>query len=108
NDLRPVGDHAGRGEALARERVGDRLPDELAQELWVRARLVHGRRLCQIETMSLAVKAGAKKLRSPDPAVLLAWYDRHRRALPWRAPKAGGRNRIAVGSSRRRRQRPTR
>src|SRR2546423_1287651 len=53
----------------------------------MRPRLVHGRRLCQIETMSLAVKAGAKKLRSPDPAVLLAWYDRHRRALPWRAQK---------------------
>jgi len=23
---------------------------------------------------------------SPDPAALLAWYDRHRRNLPWRAP----------------------
>src|SRR5439155_5898747 len=23
---------------------------------------------------------------SPDPAALLLWYDRHRRALPWRAP----------------------
>jgi A/G-specific adenine glycosylase len=23
---------------------------------------------------------------SPDPALLLAWYDRHRRRLPWRAP----------------------
>src|SRR6266545_4639747 len=22
----------------------------------------------------------------PDPAALLAWYDRHRRDLPWRAP----------------------
>jgi A/G-specific adenine glycosylase len=22
----------------------------------------------------------------PDPALLLAWYDRHRRVLPWRAP----------------------
>jgi A/G-specific adenine glycosylase len=22
----------------------------------------------------------------PDPAALLAWYDRHRRALPWRSP----------------------
>ena len=30
------------------------------------------------------------KRRAPDPAVLLAWYDRHRRALPWRA-KAGER-----------------
>ena len=24
--------------------------------------------------------------RLPDPAALLAWYDRHRRDLPWRAP----------------------
>jgi len=23
---------------------------------------------------------------APDPAILLAWYDRHRRHLPWRAP----------------------
>ena len=27
---------------------------------------------------------------SPDPGLLLAWYDRHRRRLPWRAP-AGAR-----------------
>ena len=25
-------------------------------------------------------------LETPDPAALLRWYDRHRRALPWRAP----------------------
>jgi len=25
-------------------------------------------------------------LETPDPAALLLWYDRHRRALPWRAP----------------------
>jgi A/G-specific adenine glycosylase len=25
-------------------------------------------------------------VRGPDPAALLAWYDRHRRVLPWRAP----------------------
>ena len=37
--------------------------------------------------MSLAVKARRQKLGSPDPALLLAWYDRHRRALPWRAAK---------------------
>jgi A/G-specific adenine glycosylase len=24
--------------------------------------------------------------RTPDPADLLAWYDHHRRRLPWRAP----------------------
>jgi len=27
------------------------------------------------------------KLKKPDPQALLDWYDRHRRALPWRAPK---------------------
>ncbi|HEY8564150.1 MAG TPA: A/G-specific adenine glycosylase [Beijerinckiaceae bacterium] len=29
--------------------------------------------------------APAAALAKPDPAELLAWYDRHRRALPWRA-----------------------
>ena len=33
----------------------------------------------------LSSPAGAQK---PEPRVLLAWYDRHRRELPWRA-KAG-------------------
>ena len=37
--------------------------------------------------MSLAVKAARKKADAPDPALLLAWYDRHRRVLPWRARK---------------------
>jgi len=38
--------------------------------------------------MSLAVKRGAKKADgAADPALLLAWYDRHRRVLPWRARK---------------------
>ncbi len=27
----------------------------------------------------------SRKLASPDPQALLAWYDRHRRRLPWRA-----------------------
>src|SRR5262245_35665393 len=39
--------------------------------------------------MNLAVKSGRKKAaanpQAPDPKTLLAWYDRHRRALPWRA-----------------------
>ncbi|HEY7998180.1 MAG TPA: A/G-specific adenine glycosylase [Pseudolabrys sp.] len=37
--------------------------------------------------MSVAVRALARKKASdhPDSADLLAWYDRHRRALPWRA-----------------------
>jgi A/G-specific adenine glycosylase len=38
--------------------------------------------------MSLAVKPRRQKASaSPDPAILLQWYDRHRRMLPWRAPK---------------------
>src|SRR6266478_1563339 len=28
----------------------------------------------------------ASQRETPDSAVLLAWYDRHRRNLPWRAP----------------------
>jgi A/G-specific adenine glycosylase len=36
--------------------------------------------------MTLAVARRRRKAtRVPDPAILLAWYDRHRRALPWRA-----------------------
>jgi len=38
--------------------------------------------------MSLAVKAARKKADGAvDPSLLLAWYDRHRRVLPWRARK---------------------
>ncbi len=37
--------------------------------------------------MSLAATARRQKAGPPDPAGLLAWYDRHRRALPWRAVK---------------------
>src|SRR5436190_2496735 len=38
--------------------------------------------------MSLAVKAACKKTDGAvDPTLLLAWYDRHRRVLPWRARK---------------------
>jgi A/G-specific adenine glycosylase len=37
--------------------------------------------------MSLAERyVRQKPPAGPDPAVLLAWYDRHRRTLPWRAP----------------------
>ncbi len=38
--------------------------------------------------MSLAAKARRQKAGVwPDPALLLQWYDRHRRVLPWRAAK---------------------
>lgn len=39
--------------------------------------------------MSVAVRSPARKKAGPDPADLLAWYDRHRRVLPWRARKGG-------------------
>jgi A/G-specific adenine glycosylase len=37
--------------------------------------------------MSLAAQAPRQKIGSPDPLLLLQWYDRHRRVLPWRARK---------------------
>jgi A/G-specific adenine glycosylase len=37
--------------------------------------------------MSVAVRSAARKKAAPDPADLLAWYDRHARVLPWRARK---------------------
>ena len=38
--------------------------------------------------MSVAAKARRQKAGIwPDPAILLPWYDRHRRVLPWRAAK---------------------
>jgi A/G-specific adenine glycosylase len=39
--------------------------------------------------MTLAAKPKGKKPSPPRVADLLAWYDRHRRALPWRAPPGG-------------------
>src|ERR1700757_5171510 len=32
-----------------------------------------------------AARTRRKATRAADPAIMLAWYDRHRRALPWRA-----------------------
>lgn len=37
--------------------------------------------------MNVAVRRPRRKKATPDPADLLAWYDRHRRVLPWRARK---------------------
>src|SRR5262245_60566654 len=55
--------------------------------------LVHGVSLCHSGIgMSLAAKAPrqksapeARQKSVPDAGALLAWYDRHRRVLPWRA-----------------------
>src|SRR5215471_21420771 len=57
--------------------------------------LVHGVSLCHSGIgMSLAAKAPrqksapeARQKSVPDAGALLAWYDRHRRVLPWRARK---------------------
>src|SRR3954451_16340343 len=35
--------------------------------------------------MTVAIRAGRKKAIAASAAALLAWYDRHRRTLPWRA-----------------------
>src|SRR5207247_5731950 len=82
----------GLREALLGQRIRNGLAGELAQQLGLGAPgLVHGRWLCQIGAMSLAVKSRRKKTKepaarpAPDPALLLQWYDRHRRVLPWRA-----------------------
>ena len=37
------------------------------------------------EAKTLPAGEGAARAAMPDPAALLAWYDRHRRELPWRA-----------------------
>ncbi len=37
------------------------------------------------EAKTLAAGEGAASAAAPDPVVLLAWYDRHGRELPWRA-----------------------
>ena len=37
--------------------------------------------------MTVAVRLPARKKAGPDPADLLAWYDRHARVLPWRAQR---------------------
>jgi A/G-specific adenine glycosylase len=37
--------------------------------------------------MTVAARLPQRKKDTPDPADLLAWYDRHRRVMPWRAPK---------------------
>jgi A/G-specific adenine glycosylase len=36
---------------------------------------------------SLAADEGTARAGAPDPSALLAWYDRHRRVLPWRAKR---------------------
>ncbi len=101
DDLGPSGHQFGRGKTLATERVADDLGGKIAQGLGERASaLVPGAMLCHrftatVGAMSVAAKAPGQKaargrkavdLPAARSAALLAWYDRHRRALPWRAP----------------------
>src|SRR5262245_12067548 len=91
DDLLPAGDKLRGGEALTFEGLGEIAGREFGQRTRG-AGLVHGAQLCQIGLMTLAASTGRKKANavhtvdsSPDPAAPLAWYDRHRRRLPWRA-----------------------
>src|SRR4030088_2517356 len=92
-DFRPAGDQFARGKAL----LGISIRKHPAQQdgQWLggdRTGLGHDRRLCVHKTMTLSGAAtGRKTLEAPDradpadrPALLLDWYDRHRRRLPWR------------------------
>src|SRR5262249_51636514 len=38
------------------------------------------------DAMTVAIRSRGKKATAASADELLAWYDRHRRALPWRAP----------------------
>src|SRR5437763_7776469 len=112
-NIRPSRHQFRRSKTLPREGVAHDLADKIAQRLGRRTRglvqggLVHGglfmadlfitRRSVIGRSMTLPAKRGRKKSprldqdgaggkqQAPEAAELLAWYDRHRRALPWRA-----------------------
>src|SRR4029450_12112039 len=72
--------------------VGEDVAEQQGKRLGAdRAGLVHLGTLCNHTGMSLSGAATPRK-KAPDPevasrpALLLAWYDRHRRRLPWRPP----------------------
>ena len=112
DDLGPARDQLGRGEALLGEGVLDGFPQDVRQRQRLRSPLsfprafsgaVLGLSIAQRSVMSdchdrnsksddAEARRGAAKLRpspqqrpGPQPRDLLAWYDRHRRVLPWRA-----------------------
>src|SRR5450759_1848512 len=107
-DIGPAGDDFGRSEALRLEAVAQGRAQELRKRPGKTARgLVHldfsmAHDLIRkpvptfrdhargshaiVGAMSVAVRLPRrKKAEAPDPTDLLAWYDRHRRVLPWRA-----------------------
>src|SRR5262249_44348651 len=88
NDVRPAGDDLGRGKALRLERVTKGGAKQFGKRTGKTALgLAHVYRSCaMVRTMTVAVPlARRKKVDRPEPADLLAWYDRHARVLPWRA-----------------------
>src|ERR1700675_1748242 len=71
---RPIARNPGR-----RSRSGP-APDRV--ECWCSL----GARLSSSIRSDASIVSRERPGRRPDPAALLAWYDRHRRALPWRSP----------------------
>src|SRR5262249_58586915 len=60
--------------------------------------LAHANRPCaMVRTMTVAARMERrKKIGRPEPADLLAWYDRHARVLPWRARRGERANQYRV------------
>src|SRR5262249_55338939 len=95
DDVVPVGDDLGRRKAVPLEGGRERRADEVGERTGGSAGLVHDTRLCHRGTMTLAGQGGVRKRKTrrepagarevPSASDLLAWYDRHRRRLPWRA-----------------------
>src|SRR5262249_58801510 len=95
-NLQPARDQFRRRKSLPGKAIADDLADKVAQRSADGARgLVHGDANCHPRAMTVAATASRKKASSTgagkkarkvaDAAALLAWYDRHRRTLPWRA-----------------------
>ena len=76
-----------------------RRPDQInsasgSAKLWIMTNYNATRYSAQLPTILLLAVPSNSRKRRPDaiqdsasrPALLLAWYDRHRRRLPWRAP----------------------
>src|SRR5437762_6482157 len=91
-NLRPARHQFARGKALLGIGVGKHVAEQDGKRFCADAAgLVHLGTLCNHASMSLSGAAVQRK-KSPErevasrPALLLAWYDRHRRRLPWRPP----------------------
>src|SRR3954449_11124158 len=91
--LRPARHQFPRGKTLLGVGVGKHVAEQDGERLCGnRAGLAHGETLCDHIPMSLSGAAARRKKVSSSnreevasrPALLLAWYDRHRRKLPWR------------------------